>query len=110
MNWQNNKWIWIGGGIILFNLLLFGASELIVRRTTNKVIERLQKEYSPSMYSPGLDPDKINPDALRRRAEFVPDENSVVQPIQPTPVKEKEKPKEETKVDWATDWELQRKN
>jgi hypothetical protein len=122
MDWKNNKWVWIIVGVTIFNVVLFGMSELIVRRTTNKVIERLQKEYSPSPYGPGIDPDKVNPDAFRRKVEFRFDE----QPTQTeektpptcgrhqvTPVEEKPKKKVEEvapkKTDWLDDWEKQRR-
>jgi len=128
MDWKNNKWIWIIVGVTVFNVVLFGMSELIVRRTTNKVIERLQKEYSPSPYGPGLDPDKVNPDALRRKVEFRFDEEPTVtkEPdpkcgrtdvVPPTPVekdkvkvkKDEERPVPQKKPDWMDDWEKQRR-
>jgi hypothetical protein len=120
MDWKNNKWVWIIVGVTIFNVVLFGMSELIVRRTTNKVIERLQKEYSPSPYGPGVDPDKVNPDAFRRKVEFRFDEqptqieekatcgrHQVVPPVEEKPVKI-EQPAPKKKADWADDWEKQR--
>ena len=70
MDWEKlkeNKWIWVIFGVVLLNIVGFAASELLVRRTTTKVIEKLQKEYSPSPYSPGIDPDKVNPDFFKKK-------------------------------------------
>jgi hypothetical protein len=41
-------------------LLLVLAEDTFVNYITNKVVEKLQKEYSPSPYGPGFDPDKID--------------------------------------------------
>lgn len=94
MDWKNNKLLWIIGGLVVFNLALFGTSEIIVRRTTAKVIERLQKEYSPSPYGPGLDPDKVNPDALRPQ-------KTTQAPAEPHPLPERVEPVRK----WGDEWE-----
>ena len=64
-DWANNKLVWIMViGSLCCWILVFGYV-VTVNRVTDKVIERLQKEYSPSPYSPGFDPDKVNPKAFK---------------------------------------------
>ena len=53
--------------VSVLNIGFFFASQLIINRAADKVIERLQKEYCPSPYGPGLDPDKVNPQALKNQ-------------------------------------------
>lgn len=61
---KNNKWFWIVVAFTVFNLGVFLISKIIIDRTTDRVIQRLQKDYSPSPYGPGFDPDKVSPDAF----------------------------------------------
>jgi hypothetical protein len=72
MNWDSVKGrvLWGVLGFTLFNLVMLGWSEIVVRRTEKRVIERLSKPYSPSPYGPGLDPDKVNPDALKKTSSI----------------------------------------
>lgn len=55
-----NKLFWVAlvlGGI----LFAVGAGKkVIVDVIADRVIEKLQKDYSPSPYGPGIDPDKID--------------------------------------------------
>jgi hypothetical protein len=53
-----NKLIWVVGIILLFNLSLFAFTKVIAAKVKAEVISELQKDYSPSPYGPGLDPDK----------------------------------------------------
>ena len=42
-------------------LLVFGVgTKVFVDRVAEQVILKLQKDYSPSPYGPGIDPDKID--------------------------------------------------
>jgi len=61
---KNNKIFWVVVIFTVLNLGGFFVSKFLISKTTDKVIERLQKEYSPSPYGPGLDPDKLDPDKL----------------------------------------------
>ena len=73
---KNNKLFY---SIIIFtilNFLFFFASGFIIQKTTDKVIEKLQKEYSPSPYGPGLDPDKVEKDNLKKQKAFLHKEES----------------------------------
>lgn len=63
-----NKLVWVAGLLVFFNVLLFVGSKIIIDKSAEAVIEKLEKEYSPSPYGPGFDPDTITPETIRRRA------------------------------------------
>lgn len=61
-----NKLFWVA---IVLGVLLLGVikgGDIIVDRIADKAVQKLMKEYSPSPYGPGIDPDKIDPELLRR--------------------------------------------
>jgi hypothetical protein len=62
MNWEQLKQhkVAILLGFLTANIFMLGFSELMIRRTTTRVIQRLEKKYSPSPYGPGLNPDLLN--------------------------------------------------
>lgn len=62
------------------SLLSFGFYKIVVSGATKAVINNLQKSYSPSPYSPGFDPDKVNPDALRQPSKELYNATYVDQP------------------------------
>lgn len=64
---KNNKMVWIVAIFTALNFCFFVVSKVLVNKTADKVIEKLQKEYSPSPYGPGIDPDKVNPDAMKKQ-------------------------------------------
>ena len=61
---------WVVVIVTVLNVGLFLASKVVINKTADKVIEKLQKEYSPSPYGPGLDPDKVNPEALKKQKMY----------------------------------------
>jgi len=67
-NLLENKLVWLAGLLVFFNVLFFVGSKLIVDKAADAVIDKLEKEYSPSPYGPGFDPDKVTPETVRRRA------------------------------------------
>lgn len=67
MNLLDNKLVWLVAFMTVFNIGMFLGFKVLVNKTADQVIQKLQKEYSPSPYSPGFDPDKVSPDALRRK-------------------------------------------
>lgn len=71
-----NKLFLIVAAFMALNVCLFFGGKIIVDRAADKVIERLQKDYSPSPYGPGIDPDRVNPSAIQ------PQPQSQVQPQQ----------------------------
>jgi hypothetical protein len=68
---KNNKMFWVLIVVTIFNIGAFVLGKVIVDRAADRVIQKLQKDYSPSPYGPGLDPDKVNPEALKvQKAAF----------------------------------------
>jgi hypothetical protein len=55
----------------IFNIVAALCSKIIIDKTTERVIKRLQKNYSPSPYGPGLDVDKIDNEAVKTEPEAV---------------------------------------
>ncbi len=75
-----NKLIWVAGAISIALLFVSLAGPVIVDRITDKVVERLMKDYSPGPYFPGIDPDKVNPNIWRDKTvnkaiRFEPESN-----------------------------------
>lgn len=62
-----NKVFLVLVAVVVFNFLVLGAGTLIVSKTVDLVIQKLEKDYCPSPYGPGLDPDKVNMDRFYRR-------------------------------------------
>jgi len=89
-----NKWVRVVGILLIVFLALVFFNNAIVERTADRVIEKLQKEYTPGPYAPGFDPDKVNPDLWKdsRRAAI--------------PSIEWRDPNDT----WDEDWEVQRRN
>lgn len=56
-----NKMVLIVAAFLALNVCIFFGGNIIVNRAADKVMERLQKDYSPSPYGPGIDPDRVNP-------------------------------------------------
>jgi hypothetical protein len=67
----NNKLFWAAlalGGVFL----TVGISKkVIVDTIADRVIERLQKDYSPSPYGPGIDPDKLDMQRVGAKKVFL---------------------------------------
>jgi hypothetical protein len=57
-NGENLVWIVLGLGVFIFVVGI--GSNFLVDKVAEKVIQKLQKDYSPSPYGPGFDPDKID--------------------------------------------------
>jgi hypothetical protein len=61
-----NKLFWI---VIVIGVVFLGVmkgSDVLVDRIAEKAVQKLMKEYSPSPYGPGIDPDKIDAESMRR--------------------------------------------
>lgn len=67
MNLLDNKLVWLVAFMTVFNVGMFLGFKVLVNKTADQVIEKLQKDYSPSPYGPGFNPDKVNPDSMRRK-------------------------------------------
>ena len=57
---MNEKLKWAVGILVGVLLIAVVGGNFFVNKVADRVIQRLQKEYSPSPYGPGLDPDKID--------------------------------------------------
>lgn len=57
-NGENLVWVVLGLGVFIFVVGI--GSNFLVDKVAEKVIQKLQKDYSPSPYGPGFDPDKID--------------------------------------------------
>ena len=62
---MNNKMAWLAAFLVGANLLFYFGWTILVDKAADRVIQKLEKEYSPSPYGPGLDPDKVDPGSLR---------------------------------------------
>lgn len=61
---EKNKTIWILAGLVIL-MAVFGFGKLFVEIVANRVIVKLQKEYSPSPYGPGINPDLIDSEKIK---------------------------------------------
>lgn len=91
---KDNKFFWIMICLTLAVLLIGFGNRILVDRVADQVILKLQKDYCPSPFGPGLDPDKIDPDKIIKK-----DKPKAFK----TTFQEKEKP-----VEWDINWEKQR--
>lgn len=63
---NSNKLFWLVVGLTVVMLAVGFGGKSFVNKVSDRVIEKLQKEYSPSPYGPGIDPDKLDAEKLRR--------------------------------------------
>ena len=66
MNKLNNKFFYIIAGLTGVLLLIGVSGKFFVDKVADVVVERLKQKYSPSPYGPGIDPDKIDMDKVRK--------------------------------------------
>lgn len=62
---KSNNLFWILAAVITFNVVGFLAYTVIVNKVEERILQKLQKEYSPSPYGPGFDPDIVNPEGFK---------------------------------------------
>lgn len=62
----NNKLFYVVVALVAILLVVGFGGKFIVDKVADRVIQKLQKEYSPSPYGPGLDPDRVDPEAIKR--------------------------------------------
>lgn len=55
-----NKYVYVLIGIFVFFVAGIAVKKILVESITNSVIERLQKDYSPSPYGPQINPDLLD--------------------------------------------------
>ncbi len=64
---DSNSLFWV---VIILALLGIGVvvgGKYLVDKIADRVIQKLQKDYSPSPYGPGIDPDKMDPELIKKR-------------------------------------------
>ena len=92
-----NKLVWIIGALFLVNIFAIITTRVMVERTASRVMEMLEREYSPAKppYGPGVNPDKIDLRLIKRNSGYeTPDYRD--QDYQPR------------RVLWQNDWEKSR--
>ena len=62
----NNKFFWIVAALTGVMLVIGIGGKLFVDKVADVVVEKLKKEYSPSPYGPGIDPDKIDVSKMKK--------------------------------------------
>lgn len=67
---KNNKMFWVLIVVTIFNIGAFLLGKVVIDKAADRVIQKLQKEYSPSPYGPGFDPDKVNPNAFKGAKQY----------------------------------------
>lgn len=92
---KKNKVLLFVVALTLINLLVFGLGKIVIEKISDRVIEKLQKEYSPSPYGPGFDPDKVSPSVLDLKHGRFQDELAYYQGAV-------------EKTVWQHDWESER--
>lgn len=85
---NNDKLLWVIIGLTVVILFAGFGGKSFVSKVADQVIEKLQKDYSPSPYGPGIDPDKLDVEKIRRT-------NPQPQPLQTG----------ETNFGWESDWQ-----
>jgi hypothetical protein len=121
MNITLNKNILIVAIIaVLFVVFTAVGSKILVDKVSVKVIEKLSKDYAPGPYSPGFDPDKVDPNFFRNQNQPMPrqDPSQQANPQQPNrqssqmPPNEKKqywnapiRSQETSPTDWNKTWE-----
>lgn len=94
---KSNKLFWIVIGFTIFNMLVLGFGTIVIDKTADRVIHKLKKEYSPSPYGPGVDPDKIDTKVFGKESAAlespIPPDDEVIIPV---------------KYSWRDKWEAER--
>ena len=93
---KNKKFLWAIAALTVFNVSIYIFSPLIVDIVADRVIEKLEREYSPSPYGPGFDPDKVNLDNLKKGRQKNNEEEEAYFPVN------------YKKENWASEWEKSR--
>jgi hypothetical protein len=71
---KTNKIFWVVLAVTILNIAVFLIGRVIIDKSADRVIERLQKDYSPSPYGPGFDPDKLGGTGFKMSANEISNE------------------------------------
>lgn len=58
---ENKKLIAAAVGLFVLLVVVFFGKDAFVKKVTAEVVKELRREYAPGPYSPGFDPDKVDP-------------------------------------------------
>jgi hypothetical protein len=58
---QEKKLVFTVAGLFILLGAVFFGKDVFVKKVTAEVIKELRREYAPGPYSPGFDPDKVDP-------------------------------------------------
>ena len=64
---NDNKLLWIIGILVAVMIVMGFGSKILVDKIADRVIQKLQKDYSPSPYGPGFDPDRIDLEKIKKK-------------------------------------------
>lgn len=67
---KENKLLWILLAVTFVNVAGFVLGSYLIDKTAQRVIGKLQKDYSPSPYGPGFDPDKVSPEGFKASQDY----------------------------------------
>jgi len=62
---ENKLFVPVVALVILLLAIVLG-NKILVDKVADRVIQKLQKEYAPSPFAPGFDPDKIDINKIKR--------------------------------------------
>jgi hypothetical protein len=62
----NNKFFWIVVALTGAMLTIGIGGKFFIDKVADVVVEKLKKDYSPSPYGPGIDPDKIDVNKIKK--------------------------------------------
>lgn len=99
---------WLVAVMVVFcivNVGVYVIGNVVVEKAADRVIEKLQKEYSPSPYGPGLDPDKLSPANAKKYFQIRHPGSTTMSEKTSRDDGEIGKVAE---VNWRADWEQQR--
>ena len=109
---KDNKMLWVLIAFVLINTFVFFVGKVFVSKVSDSVIQKLKKDYSPSPYGPGFDPDKMGSGAFKTSEYFnIKDQETTDKIIEKIAVSKKDETKsmiqeivKEGDI-WRTSWE-----
>jgi hypothetical protein len=69
MNESGSRLFYIVIVLVVVLVVVGVGGKFLIDKIADRVIQKLQKEYSPSPYGPGLDPDKVDAESIRRKTK-----------------------------------------
>ena len=69
---NNNKLVWVIGVLSAVMIVVGIGNKAFMDKVADRVIQKLQKDYSPSPYGPGIDPDKLDVEKIKKNSPVTP--------------------------------------